>query len=68
MDPLTSTPPIHLYDTVAHRILCGVRGVEHRSTKHSRSVTCATCLSLLVRRQAADAADRPDATIDGVAP
>lgn len=41
--------PVHSYDTGQHRIVCGVRGVEHRSTKHSRSVTCPACVALLHR-------------------
>ncbi len=47
----SKTSLVHFYDTMAHRILCGVRGVDHHSSKHSRSVTCQTCLSLLIRER-----------------
>ena len=66
MDALTSAPPVHFYDTVAHLIVCGVHGVEHRSTKHARSVTCQACVSLLVKRQTA-VSTGADATIGSVA-
>jgi hypothetical protein len=50
MDALTSASPVHYYDTRLHRILCGLRGFEQRSTKHSRSVTCPACVGLLAKR------------------
>ena len=63
MDTTPRPPPIHFYDTDQHRILCGLRGFESRSSKHARSVTCPTCVELLGERKAAAraAADR-DAT------
>jgi hypothetical protein len=50
MSALIATPSVHYYDTRQHLILCGLGGFEHRSTKHSRSVTCAECLDLLGER------------------
>ena len=47
MDALTPASPVHYFDTRLHRIVCGVRGPDHRSTKHSRDVTCDACLGLL---------------------
>jgi hypothetical protein len=67
MDALTPASLVHFYDTRAHGILCGVRGPEHRSTKHSRSVTCHTCVGLLVQRPEIPAA-APGATGGGAAP
>ena len=60
MDALTPASLVHYYDTRVHRILCGVRGPEHRSTKHSRSVTCHACVGLLGKRPL-------DASTSGVA-
>jgi hypothetical protein len=57
------TSLIHYFDVVAHRILCGVRGVDHRSTKHSHSVNCQACVSLLVKQQSTG----PVAAVDAVA-
>jgi hypothetical protein len=50
MEAMNVSSPIHFYDTAAHRIACGVRGVDHRSTKHPRTVTCPACVSLLGER------------------
>jgi hypothetical protein len=50
MDALTSASLVHYYDTRQHKILCGLRGFEQRSTKHSRSVTCHACVGLLAKR------------------
>jgi hypothetical protein len=50
MDALTPASLVHFYDIRLHRILCGVRGFEQRSTKHSRSVTCHACVGLLGKR------------------
>lgn len=55
MSDLTAVSVIHYYDTRTHGILCGVRGAEHRSTKHSRGVTCHACVGLLADRPARDA-------------
>jgi hypothetical protein len=53
MDALNEVAPIHFYDTGVHQILCGLRGYEHRSTKHARGVTCHACVRLLGERDAA---------------
>lgn len=37
---------IHYFDPQLRRILCGVRGADHRSTKHLRSVSCPACVAL----------------------
>lgn len=50
---LSSSIPVHFYDTDRHLILCGVRGFADRSTKHARTVTCPTCVELLADRRAA---------------
>jgi hypothetical protein len=50
MDALTPASLVHYYDTHLHEILCGVRGFDHRSTKHSRQVTCHACVGLLGKR------------------
>jgi hypothetical protein len=52
MDALTPTAVVHFYDTHRHAILCGVRGFEHRSSKHARSVTCEACVGLLGKHPA----------------
>lgn len=57
MEALTSSTPMHLYDTVRREIACGVRGAQHRSTKHARFVTCPACLALAGERR-----DRKDRT------
>ena len=54
MDALSAVSLVHFYDTRLHQILCGVRGSDHRSTKHSRGVTCHACVRLL--------GERPEAT------
>lgn len=50
MNAPIATPPVHYYDTGERVIPCGVGGFEHRSTKHSRSVTCPACLEFLGER------------------
>jgi hypothetical protein len=50
MDGLTSSKPMHFYDTLRREIACGVRGAQHRSTKHARFVTCPACLALAGQR------------------
>ena len=67
MDALTPASTIHYFDTRLHRILCGLRGFEHRSTKHSRDVTCDACVGLLRQRPAIPAMDTSD-TPTGSAP
>jgi hypothetical protein len=61
MTALTSASVVHYYDTRTHGILCGLRGADHRSTKHSRNVTCHACVGLLAERPmlAASQADVP---------
>lgn len=61
MNSLMPASLVHFYDTRVHRILCGVSGADHRSTKHSRSVTCHTCVGLLGRRPSLAAVGSPDA-------
>ena len=55
MSELIAASVIHFFDTHTHRILCGVRGAEQRSTKHARSVTCQACVGLLADRPPRDA-------------
>lgn len=50
MDATSNAAEIHYYDTEERRILCGLRGFDHRSTKHARGVTCQACVGLLARR------------------
>lgn len=56
MDALTPASPVHFYDTRLHRIACGLRGPDHRSTKHARDVTCDACIGVLRERAAMPAA------------
>ena len=56
MDELTVVSPVHFYDTRSHRIACGVRGFDQRSTTHPRQVTCPACVALLGERQSLAAA------------
>ncbi len=41
---------VHFYDTRLRIILCGLRGFEHRSTKHAHGVNCPACIGLLGKR------------------
>lgn len=50
MDELNATAVVHFFDTQLHRILCGVRGPDHRSTKHARGVSCPACVGLMATR------------------
>jgi hypothetical protein len=59
MDALTPATLVHFYDTRLHQILCGVRGFDHRSTKHPHGVTCHTCVKLLGERPTAAAPSEP---------
>lgn len=59
MTELAAASVVHFYDTRTHGILCGVRGTEHRSTKHSRGVTCHACVGLLGERRPPEAAAQP---------
>jgi hypothetical protein len=62
MNALTPASLVHFFDTRSRRIVCGVSGFDHRSTKHPRHVTCQACVALLGERpsrvapRAADAA------------
>jgi hypothetical protein len=67
MDALTSASLVHYYDTRLHRILCGLRGFEQRSTKHSRSVTCHACVGLLTKRPETLAPSASVAPVEGAA-
>jgi hypothetical protein len=60
---------VHFYDTFTHSILCGVRGVDHHSTKHSRSVTCRACVALLIEQgKSRHAPAGTAATLEPIAP
>ena len=57
MNSLPDASLVHFYDTRLRVILCGLRGFEHRSTKHAHGVTCPACLGLLGKRPPAPARD-----------
>lgn len=59
MDELSTTPVVHYFDTELHRILCGVRGADHRSTKHARGVSCPACVGLMGKRSTSSLHARP---------
>jgi len=67
MDALAPAATVHYFDTTLRRILCGVQGLEHRSTKHSRDVTCDACVGLLRDRPAIAAPTTSNATTRGAA-
>ncbi len=67
MDALTPTSLVHYYDTRLHQILCGLRGFDHRSTKHSRNVTCPSCVGLLGKRPTMTALSPSDAATGNAA-
>ncbi len=50
MESLTPASLVHFYDTHSHRIACGVRGFDQRSTKHPRQVTCKACVGVIAER------------------
>jgi hypothetical protein len=54
MEERVAATLIHFYDVRQRETLCGLRGFEHRSTKHARSVTCPACVGLLHERLAPD--------------
>ncbi len=60
MKGLTAAIPIHFYDARVRETLCGLRGFEHRSTKHARGVTCPACVGLLHDRLTPSAAAPPE--------
>jgi hypothetical protein len=51
---------IHFYDVRTRETLCGLRGFEHRSTKHPHGVTCPACVRLLDQRSAPEGAPGED--------
>jgi hypothetical protein len=55
MEALTPASLIHFYDIRSRKIACGVSGVDHRSTKHPRQVTCQACVALLAEQPIAGA-------------
>ncbi len=66
MDKLRAESVVHFYDTRVRETLCGLRGFEHRSTKHAHGVTCQKCVGLLRERQRPPGATPPAAR--GTAP
>jgi hypothetical protein len=50
MEAPASARLVHSFDTRLHQILCGLRGFEHRSTKHDRAVTCPACVKIIGAR------------------
>lgn len=68
MDALTPTSLVHFYDVRLHRIPCGVRGFEQRSTKHPRAVTCHACVALIGKRPDTFAASAAGAPAEGATP
>jgi len=60
MEDLVRVSIIHFYDVRRRVTLCGLRGFEHRSTKHARGVTCPACLGLLHQRLAPEVDPTPD--------
>jgi hypothetical protein len=60
MDDLVPVSLIHFYDVRLRETLCGLRGLEHRSTKYARNVTCPACVGLLHERIAPSAVPNPD--------
>ncbi len=65
MEPLSAAVVVHYYDTRLHETLCGLRGFEHRSTKHARGVTCSACVGLLRQREQRGASEGLDRTPAG---
>ncbi len=64
MDELKTTSVVHFFDTQAHRILCGARGPDQRSTKHARGVSCPACAGLMGTRAASSTPARPEVVAD----
>jgi hypothetical protein len=62
MSELHTDAAVHYFDTVLHRIACGVRGSDRRSTKHARAVTCPSCVALLRDAAAGHAPATGDST------
>ena len=57
MEAPASVRLVHSFDTQLHQIVCGLRGFEHRSTKHDRAVTCPACVKILGARGVAADSD-----------
>lgn len=62
MEALTPASLVHFYDTHSRRIVCGVSGFDHRSTKHPRQVTCQACVALIGKRPSLAEAPGSDAS------
>ncbi len=62
MEDLKPVSVVHYYDTRLRETLCGLRGFEHRSTKHPRGVTCPACAGLLRDRPVPSHPDPSSAT------
>jgi len=50
MEALRAASVVHYYDPRLRETLCGLRGVEHLSTRSARGVTCPACAGLLHER------------------
>jgi hypothetical protein len=68
METLSTTSVIHYFVARSRETLCGLRGFEHRSTKHARSVTCPLCVGLLRERLAPETDAAPPASAEAPAP
>lgn len=68
MDTPISQMVVHFYDTRLRETLCGLRGFEHRSTKHAHGVTCHRCVGLLRERQRPAAANPRESAAAEVTP
>ncbi len=67
MDDVAPVSLIHFYDVRLRETLCGLRGFEHRSTKHARGVTCPACVGLLHERLAPRAVPNRDNRSESIA-
>ena len=67
MEALRAAKVVHYYDPRLRETLCGLRGLEHLSTKSARGVTCPACAGLLHERLTPSAGAAPmrhgDATV-----
>ncbi len=68
MEALRPASLVHFYDTRSRRIACGASGLDHRSTKHPRQVTCDACVALLGERPAPADAAGPEMATTGAVP
>ncbi len=67
MDTVTADSVVHFYDTRLRETLCGLRGFEHRSTKHAHGVNCQKCVGLLREGKRPPAASDPQSAARDVA-